>query len=138
MINLPLSQECEFDGLCNSLIRDVVIMGLLDNKLRERLLKEPNLTLENAIKYGKAGEETKQHARALQRQFESEKRSIDALKLNPKKLDYSILHSQISSRIASSARGLIVEEAALLTEENVKVTMKLVTSPHAAVEILWM
>ena len=45
-----LSQDCEFGELCNSLIRDVIIMGLLDNKLRERLLREPDLTLEKAIK----------------------------------------------------------------------------------------
>ena len=79
-----LSQECEFGELCNSLIRDVIIMGLLDNKLRERLLREPDLTLENAIKHGQAAEETKQHARELQRQLESEKKLIDALKRNTK------------------------------------------------------
>ena len=61
-----LRQECEFGGLCNSLICDVITMGLLDNKLRERLLREPDLTLENAIKHGQAAGETKQHARELQ------------------------------------------------------------------------
>ena len=79
-----LSQDCEFGELCNSLIRDVIIMGLLDNKLRERLLREPDLTLEKAIKHGQAAEETKQHARMLQRQLESEKKSIDAVKHNTK------------------------------------------------------
>ena len=57
-------------------------MGLLDNKLRERLLREPDL--ENAVKHGQAAEETKQHARVLQRQLESEKKSIDSLKHNTK------------------------------------------------------
>ena len=71
-----LSQDCEFGELCNSLIRDVIIMGLLDNKLRERLLRELDLTLENVVKYGQAAEETKQHVRVLQRQLESEKKSI--------------------------------------------------------------
>ena len=59
-------------------------MGLLDNKLRERLLREPDLTLENAIKHGQAAEETKQHARELQRQLENEQKSIHALKRNAK------------------------------------------------------
>ncbi len=59
-------------------------MGLLDNKLRERLLREPDLTLEKAIKHGQAAEETKQHARELQRQLEKEKKSIDALNRNTK------------------------------------------------------
>ena len=57
-------------------------MGLLDNKRRERLLREPDLTLENAIKHGQAAEKTKQHAQELQRRLESEKKSIDALKRN--------------------------------------------------------
>ena len=60
-----LSQECEFGGLCNSLIRDVIIMGLLDNKPREILFREPDLSMENATKHGQAAEETKQHAREL-------------------------------------------------------------------------
>ena len=59
-------------------------MGLLDNKRRKRLLREPDLTLKNAMKHGQAAEETKQHARELQRQLESEKKSIDALKRNAK------------------------------------------------------
>ena len=77
-----LSQECEFGELHNSLIRDVIIMGLSDKKLRERLLREPDLTLDNAIKHGQAAEETKQHGRVLQHQLETERRSIDAIKSN--------------------------------------------------------
>ena len=79
-----LSQECEFGELRNSFIRDVIIMGLSDNKLKERLQREPDLTLDNAIKHGQAAEETKQHARVLQRQLETERRSIDAIKRNTK------------------------------------------------------
>lgn len=75
-----LSQDCEFGQLANSLIRDVIIMGLSDNKLREKLLVQPDLTLENAIKHGHAAEETKQHAKVLQHQLESERKSVDSLK----------------------------------------------------------
>ncbi len=114
-------------------------MGLLDNKLRERLLSEPDLTLEKAIKHGQAAEETKQHARELQRQLEIEKKSIDALKRIPNKsLGFPILPSQISLRIASSVEGLTTEEVALLTQGNVNLAMKLVTLPNAVLEILWM
>ena len=41
-----LSQDCEFGTLCDSLIRDLIIIGILDNHLRERLLREHDLTLE--------------------------------------------------------------------------------------------
>ena len=62
-----LSADCEFGELKDSLIRDVIIIGVSDNRLRERLLREPSLSLDNAIKYGQATEETKHHAKILRR-----------------------------------------------------------------------
>jgi len=62
------SAECEFGTLRVSLIKDIAICGLADNRLRERFLKEPNLTLENAIEYGQASQETKHHLSEMQRQ----------------------------------------------------------------------
>ena len=56
---MKLSHDCEFGTLCDSLIRDVIIIGILDNRLRERLLREHDLTLENTIEHCKAAEETK-------------------------------------------------------------------------------
>ena len=38
-----LSQACEFGTLCDSLIRDVIIIGILDNRLRECFLREHDL-----------------------------------------------------------------------------------------------
>ena len=51
-----LSADCEFGELEDSLIRDVIIIGMSDNRLCERLLCEPSLSLDNAIKYGQATE----------------------------------------------------------------------------------
>ena len=59
-----LSADHKFGELKNSLIRDVIIIVVSDNKLRERLLREPSLSLDNAIKYGQATEETKHNAEA--------------------------------------------------------------------------
>ena len=61
-----LSADREFGEFKDSLIRDVIIIGVSDNRLRERLLREPSLSLDNAIKYGQATEETKHHAKILQ------------------------------------------------------------------------
>ena len=44
-----LSSHCELAELKNSLIKNIVVMGVADNSLRKRVLKEPNLNLEKAI-----------------------------------------------------------------------------------------
>ena len=68
-----MSQDCEFAVLCDSLNRDIIIIGILDNRLRECLLRKHHLTLENTIKHCKAAKETNQHAKILQHQLHSEK-----------------------------------------------------------------
>ena len=65
------------------MIRDVIIVGVSDNRLRERLLREPSLSLDNAIKYGQATEETKHHAKVLQRDSASQK-SVQQMRHRPK------------------------------------------------------
>ena len=46
MIELKkLSPGCEFDNLQDSLIKDMIVCGTKDNSLRERLLRECDLTL---------------------------------------------------------------------------------------------
>ena len=57
-----LSKGCEFLDLQNSLMRDMIVIGITDNHLRQRLLREPDLTLNSALKLGHACEETKKHA----------------------------------------------------------------------------
>ena len=71
-----LSQHCEFGTLCNSLILDVIIIGILDNRLRERLLREHDRTLENTIKHCKAAEETKQHTEISHQLHSVKKKSL--------------------------------------------------------------
>ena len=44
-----LSDTCEFGNLKESLIRDRLVFGILDNSVRERLLRDPELTLQTAI-----------------------------------------------------------------------------------------
>ena len=62
-----LSSECEFDNLHDSLIKDVIVCGTKDNSLRERLLRECDLTLSKAISAGHAAEETRKHAHKILR-----------------------------------------------------------------------
>ena len=44
-----VSSDCEFGELENSLIKDTVVTGVIDDSLRERMLREPTLTLEKEI-----------------------------------------------------------------------------------------
>lgn len=44
------AQSCNFGTLRESMIRDQIVFGTADDKLRERLLKEDSQMLENAIK----------------------------------------------------------------------------------------
>ena len=40
------SSDCEFGELKNYLIVDIVVIGVIDNFLRVRMNREPNLTVE--------------------------------------------------------------------------------------------
>ena len=44
------AEYCDFGAIKDSLIRDQIVVGINDPKLRERLLRETDLTLEKAIK----------------------------------------------------------------------------------------
>ena len=71
-----LSSECELGTLLDSLIRDMIIVGITDNRLRERLLCEADLTLERCIQLGHAAEQTKLEVEELKREI----KSIDQVK----------------------------------------------------------
>lgn len=44
-----MASKCEFKDLCDDLVRDKLICGIRDGSLRERLLREENLTLSKAV-----------------------------------------------------------------------------------------
>ncbi|XP_047995079.1 uncharacterized protein LOC125233211 [Leguminivora glycinivorella] len=54
-----LSLDCNFDKLKDGLIRDQIIIGLIDNELKEELLGVTDLTLEKCINMSRAAETTK-------------------------------------------------------------------------------
>ncbi len=65
-----LSQSCEFGDLGDSLVRDRVIIGLLDENLRIRLLRERNPTLQYVIDACNAAEIAAEQQRQLKQQKE--------------------------------------------------------------------
>ena len=50
----------------------MIICGLVDAKLRERMLREPDLDLQKAIKLGQAAEETKYRIKELSSEMNSQ------------------------------------------------------------------
>lgn len=56
---------CNFGQLQESMIRDKIMFGIKDKKLRERLLREADLTLDGAVKICHASELALQHAKTF-------------------------------------------------------------------------
>ena len=71
------AQSCEFSSLKDGVIRDRIICGMLDNSVRERLLRQDELTLEKTLQLCRAAETTQAQAKELCSQEESI--SVDAL-----------------------------------------------------------
>ncbi|GFN74652.1 Pol polyprotein [Plakobranchus ocellatus] len=55
-----LSADCEFRELKDSLIRDRIVCGIRSAQLKERMLRDSDLTLDKAITLGRAEEKAKQ------------------------------------------------------------------------------
>ena len=61
-----LADECEFQHLRDSLIKDLIVCGVFDESLRERMLRDNDLDLEKATKLAYASEQTKSQLKSIQ------------------------------------------------------------------------
>ena len=61
-----MADNCEFQDLKDSLIRDRIVLGVSDNHVRERLLRVPDLTLEKALEISRAAEATQSQLKQMQ------------------------------------------------------------------------
>ncbi|UYV65022.1 hypothetical protein LAZ67_3002850, partial [Cordylochernes scorpioides] len=68
-----LAQECEFENLTESLIRDRLIIGILDREVKRKLLEDPQLTLPRAISIAVISESTCSQVASLKEQKMIEK-----------------------------------------------------------------
>ncbi|UYV69745.1 K02A2.6-like [Cordylochernes scorpioides] len=68
-----LAQECEFENLTESLIRDRLIIGILDREVKRKLLEDPQLTLPRAISIAMVSESTCSQVASLNEQKMIEK-----------------------------------------------------------------
>lgn len=51
-----LADNCDYGQIKDSIIRDVLIIGISNSKLRENMLREPDLSLQKAIHMARAAE----------------------------------------------------------------------------------
>ena len=61
-----MADSCEFQDLKDSLIRDRIVLGIVDNNVRERLLQVPDLTLNKALEIARATETTQSQLKQMQ------------------------------------------------------------------------
>ena len=71
------ARTCNFGDLTDSLIRDQIVFGIHDKKLRERLLREADLTLAGAIKICQASEIAQQHAKTFGERAKEDGAAVD-------------------------------------------------------------
>ena len=63
------AQSCNFGIILDSMIRDQIVIGVVDKKMRERMLREENLTLDRAIKICQVMEQTNIRLTSLENEF---------------------------------------------------------------------
>ena len=69
MIQLKkIFSDCEFGELKNSVIKDIAAVGVVDNSLRERILRGQNLTLRKAIALGLSAKQMKIYVKELRQE----------------------------------------------------------------------
>lgn len=59
------AKSCDFGDLRDSMVRDQIVYGILDKRIRERLLRDAKLTLEEAERLCHASELAQQHAKTF-------------------------------------------------------------------------
>ena len=59
------AQSCNFGTLKDSMIKDQIVFGIDDKKVRERLIRETELKLDGAVKIAQASELSKKHVRTF-------------------------------------------------------------------------
>ena len=78
------AQDCEFKELTDGLIRDRIVCGLSNMKLQERLLREPELTLDRAIHLCKADEDIRKQTDEIQKHAIQTDAKVGSVKVKQK------------------------------------------------------
>lgn len=84
------AKSCEFGSLTDSLIEDCIVCGIIDDRTRSRLLREPDLSLQKALDICRANEATATQMKLLTASggasIEAEKADINAVEKSKPKI----------------------------------------------------
>ena len=82
-----MSEDCEFNQLRDSLIKDMIIIGIKDKKLQERLLRENDINLEKVLSNCRASEASKLQTESIHNRVDPPSQSInqDVSQINHRK-----------------------------------------------------
>ena len=94
------AEYCDFGVIKDSLIRDQIVVGITDPKLRELLLRETDLTLEKAIKLCRITEQSKEQSKIfISPTTHDQTASIDAVRRTEPPVDTGKSKNEDSQRI---------------------------------------
>ena len=62
-------KSCNYGDMQSSMLRDQIVFGIHNKKVRERLLREDSLTLEDAIRMGRASERTEKQMKIFEKPY---------------------------------------------------------------------
>ena len=145
-----LAEHCNFGTLTDEMIRDRIVVGLLDAKLSEKLQLDPELTLPKAVNQARQSEAVKKQQTLMRNDFKEStgtKNEVDAVKTEKFRKDSrlevrtklpiprncQLVHPQIAATAVGNRRatcGKIVQlKPRFVTSARRKVTGHLFASP---------
>lgn len=92
-----LSEHCSYGDMRDQLIRDLIVVGIRDDKLSEKMQLDPDLTLEKAISLARQSEAVKKQQPLIRGQIEPEA-NLDAVKSRYKNKQQSTFQRKTAPR----------------------------------------
>ena len=100
-----LCSQCEFENLKDDLLRDMLVIGLADKRLQERLLREQNLTLDKVVSTCQTYEATRKEAKTMQQSSNKDRNyDIDAVRKFDKTKQKHYKYKERDSNIISKCK----------------------------------
>lgn len=95
-----LVKNCNFQDLENRMLRDRIVMGVIDKKMQRKLLETSNLTLDMAVERCRVAELSQEHARIIQKQEEPMK--VEVVRSQQAEAKYSTNSNQVRKNSSSN------------------------------------
>lgn len=89
-----LASNCEFGIIEESLVKDMLVLGVKDKQLRENMLLDSELTLEKAINMARANERTRNELKSMNQDRNEENEAFAVRKYRNKNVQYKDRNEQ--------------------------------------------